>query len=262
MKLFSQEPGGSTINSVCRLVEASLELTGKVYFRGHFDKDWALVPKIARFNSIYHAGDAIPIYDLELQEQKLFHRFRRHTYEQRGRILNDWEALFLARHHELPVRLIDWTANPLVALYFACTYGEEKENVRDGAIWWFRRSNPGKDLDVFDPRPPFEYHGIRIVYPFYPTTRMTAQSGLFTLHSPEYWSDLRELNKPTVDGDAEIDIAEGGLWIVPKDDKKSILGDLERFGINARTLYPELDGLVKGLMQNERFRTPDEYGAE
>jgi hypothetical protein len=49
------------------------------------------------------------------------------------------------------------------------------------------------------------------------------------------------------------------MWIVPRGAKAKILRQLERFGINARTLFPELDGLARGLMQTERFRQSDEY---
>jgi hypothetical protein len=269
-KLFSQH-NPVTIDSVPRVVEVSLDLLRreKGYFRGHFDKDWAIAPKIARLHTIRHAGEGVPVYDLELQETLLLHRFRRHTYEQRGRILGEWEALFLARHHDLPVRLLDWTSNPLVALYFACNYGKETDNNNDGSIWWFRRPYRKMYVDVFDEdKKPFDYQGIQIVFPFYPTMRMTAQSGIFTIHSPGYWTDLRKLTKAEAKDtvprrrDAEpkrFDINEGGLWVVPKDNKKTILQDLNLLGISERTLFPELDGMVRGLMQTERFRTAEEY---
>lgn len=163
--------------------------------------------------------------------------------------------MFLARHHELPVRLLDWTTNPLVALYNACSFEKIGDNTQNGVIWWFKKRDYAIDINVFKEQEPFNIKGIRLIYPFYPTPKMTAQSGLFTIHGYP-WQDLRKIKNNDYES-KDCDIDHGGRWIITRDNKDNILKELNRIGINHRTLFPGLYGLTKGIIQEEVFRKID-----
>lgn len=236
----------------------------RLYFRGHGEPVHALVPSIGRKQ--YFLGKSL-VFDRR-KERELLSRFRRYAYEYFQRPPTEWETLFLARHHGLPTRLLDWTANPLVALYFSAFYDNDEIVYReergrkfstvklnlDGTVWAIeRRPDTGDDLDVVtEKRSPLAIRGIKLVYPFNPSVRMTAQSGMFTLHD-DPWTDLvHAAGKPFARGD--LDIARLKRWNVPARNKTQIILDLERLAINSRTLFPDLDGLVKGLCQTEIIR--------
>jgi len=103
-----------------------------IYFRGQTKYDYHLRPTIGRTQ--YFVGQKID-FGIE-SERNLIHRFRRHVYPEFKRNINDWEAIFLARHHGLPVRLLDWSISPLVALYFAATFDTgDTKTVGDAALW-------------------------------------------------------------------------------------------------------------------------------
>src|SRR5258708_7661218 len=77
------------------------------YFRG--DRAGPLRPSIG--NPMEYVGRSVL---LEPQDEKrLLHRFRRFAYQHFGPHSGDWEALFLARHFDMPCRVMDWSASPL-----------------------------------------------------------------------------------------------------------------------------------------------------
>jgi hypothetical protein len=233
------------------LEQVNRECQGEWFFRGHRDEaSQRLTPSIGRQFS--YVGRTVTF--TPQQELSLLQRFRRHAYKHYNRVLTEWEALFLARHHELPVRLLDWSTNPVVALYFACTY-ERTDSVQTGAVWAIkRRDSCIHTLNVFEEGlSPLCIKGVKLVYPFYPTPRLTEQSGIFTLHE-DPWSDLDSLaNRPY--RDSELDIERLRKWIVPPDRKQGIIQELERLAINTRSLFPDLDGLARGLWQSEVLRS-------
>lgn len=224
---------------------------GGLYFRGQKCYSDPLQPTAGR-NDFYKHGGKVMQPRTKDQEKDLVHRFKRYAYSYTQRSLTDWEALFLARHHGLPVRLLDWTSNPLIALYHAVVFEEDPGN--DGAVWVFRRiKDDSKDIDVTESKTsPFNIPGVRIIYPDYVDPRMVAQSGCFTLH--EHPERSLEADNPTNYEDGNFDICVLRKWKVPKDKKAELLVILERLAINYRTLFPDLDGLAKGLWQLEVIR--------
>ena len=96
-------------------------------FRGHSDFNYKLVPTVFRHTEEWRYYD----------EDKLLKEFVRRHPESRAKHLNTLELLTYAQHYGLPTRLLDWSSNLLVAIYFAC-----KENFEvDGEVIIYRHDH-------------------------------------------------------------------------------------------------------------------------
>jgi FRG domain-containing protein len=237
-----------------RRSDVDSEFLGGTYIRGQARDDWDLIPTIGRQHS--YAGKNIQHFDKK-QEFLLLNRFRRQSFFHFRRVMSEWEAMFVARHFGLPVRLLDWSSNPLVALYWACQSERKRDGAEfDGCLWLIERGPPPERfLDIFREasKNPLRIKGIRTVPPLFVDPRFSAQASVFTIHE-EPWRPMDEVLAEGIEK-RHCDVEELIWWRVPAGSKPGILVDLEKMGVNARTLFPDLSGLSLGLWRTELVRS-------
>lgn len=167
-------------------------------------------------------------------ENAIFNDFLRHVPAHLNiDISNLWNVMSLAQHHGLPTRLLDWTTNPLVAIFFAC-YGDSSE---DSVVWIVY----GFDNEVEEvPSNPFSIEKIIVINPLVISQRIQAQSAEFTAHP-----DGKSITEYLTSNDHIIKIR------IPNSERFKLLSQLDLIGVNYKTLFPDLDGLSEYL----RWRT-------
>jgi type I restriction enzyme M protein len=159
-------------------------------------------------------------------ERKLFDEFRNLVPAHSDVDVNDeWLVLWLAQHHGVPTRLLDWTRSPLVATYFAV----ERSVAQDAAVWaiW------GLDDEPKRPTSPFDVTKIMKVSPLAVTPRVQAQSSVFTVHA-----DATSICDPTKSPASSIQ-----KFVIASTERDRFRRQLDFLGVNRSTIFPDLDGL-------------------
>jgi hypothetical protein len=224
-----------------------------LWFRGSQSVSWRLIPKLYR--STKSAKKLLEDED-EIREEFVRRAPSLMTYNPR----NAWEWYFLMQHYSAPTRLLDWTENPQIALYFALM---ESEGYQDAAVWvldpW--RLNklvlkvdevlpPGSDgladrdrrkyepwlPDRFDAKNRLKNPLPVAIFPNQFDRRIAAQRSCFTVHG---------LKKDSIDDLFPRTQKLLAKIVIPGYAVDNVFDELEGSFVDEATIYPDLEGLGK-----------------
>jgi len=201
-----------------------------ILFRGQ-SKNFDLLPSIARRNQKADTTEK----EIEILEE--FKRRSRLKIEKE--LIDDWDWLIFAQHFGLKTRLLDWSSNPLVGIWFSCNNNTDWD--KDGVIYIFIVEKKHL-LDRNKDKSPFERNSTKVYKPHLNNERIIAQSGWFTAHGFSTSSHMFvRLNKNKY---LRSHIRK---VVVPSKIKEEITNKLSILGINHEKLFPDIEGICKQL---------------
>lgn len=236
---------------------------GKLWYRGTRQSDHHLRPSLFRHPTVDKPDELIEL------EWELLSDFRHQAPPFAGALPEkDLELLFLMQHFGVPTRLLDWTENPFVALFFALENALQMgAQEKDAAVWilnpldlnaramkhrvasqkifgayadelgGYQPSADGKRVTMKLPIAIFGVHN---------SPRIVAQRGAFVLFGKD---------TDPLDQHAELS-GEGGIVmkvLIPAGSKKQMFKNLYDIGISDAVVYPDLDGLGREIKNRKGF---------
>ncbi len=237
----------------------------KIWFRGARKNSYDLLPGLYRHPQRYESFDLLGL------EWQLLSDYRHQAPPFTRQLPEaDLELLFLMQHYRVPTRLLDWSENPFIALFFAVenARGSGIDSIDDASVWVLdpiklnvkafstvttRERIMGawsKELSSYLPsRMPQEISAERpcAVFGVHNSPRIVAQRGAFVL----YGADIRSMEQQP-----ELLAGEDKVLrkiVIKGDSKGDIFDHLFNMGVSDSVVYPDLDGLSRELRNRRGF---------
>lgn len=230
---------------------------GGPWYRGQQRKHWKLVPNVVRLGCFDRNTED------EIREEFALRAPALTSYETLP--ANNWNLYFLMQHYSAPTRLLDWTESPTIALYFAV---RDNPGYYDSAVWMLNPYelnkrvvgkgevlSPGavnankKDVAKASPWLSDRWSKRALpdwplaVFPTHIARRISSQKSCFTIHGK------RE------EGFARFSKGSNACLrriAIPGYAVREIRLDLQNYGIDDTTIFPDLEGLGRALATNYR----------
>lgn len=248
-----------------------------LWYRGCGSTKHRLIPGLYRHKQIRSTSG------LSKLERDMMVRFKQRSIPFHSQRLDDvWDTTFLMQHYRIPTRLLDWTENPFIALYFALTSANPKLDMqgnpeldeegqpqyqRSAAVWmlnpakWNRHalSHQSFNESVLDPedecikgyKPRGDFKTMNnypvALYGSHNSPRIVAQRGVFTIFGQKINSMEYLYSKVKFPQGCLVKIRLAATNI------SDMRNSLFNYGITESVVFPDLDGLAQEIRRSFQF---------